>query len=162
MAIRPRDPPAGPRKRQPEAWISRILRIPNPPDKDLVLINFPRPSPLNPCSILRMHISARASAPRLADLRALAPIGARGHASSRNYNSFRTDKLSPSTEGSMRGSLSLTTPEGRAGTSRSPRTASASSPVSCSTRMSTLRSVCNGGPRWKQQKPLAIVTLKFH
>ena len=49
----------------------------------LLLFNFPRPSPLNPCLPLPVRISARASASRLADLRALAPIGARGHISSR-------------------------------------------------------------------------------
>ena len=83
-------------KSRPASCIFRIREFANPPEKDLVLVKFPAPSPLNPCSPLTVHISARASAPRLADLRALAPIGARGHTSSRNYNSFRTDKLIPS------------------------------------------------------------------
>ena len=66
------------KKRTPPCMF-RIRDLVNPREKDLVLVNFPRPSPLNPCLPLPVRISARASASRLADLRALAPIGARGH-----------------------------------------------------------------------------------
>ena len=74
---------------RPASCIFRIRESSNPREKDLVLVNFPRPSPLNPCLPLPVRISARASASRLADVRALAPIGARGHISS------RTDQLIP-------------------------------------------------------------------
>ena len=56
---------------------------PSPSAFKFIINELPAPSPLNPCLPLPVRISARASAPRLADLRALAPIGARGHISSR-------------------------------------------------------------------------------
>ena len=50
----------------------------------LLLVEFPARRPKLGCLFLSVRIFARASASRLADLRALAPIGARGHNGARS------------------------------------------------------------------------------
>ena len=60
-------------KGQTPSCIFRIRRIPNPRDKDIVLVNTPARRHKLRCLFLSVLIIARASASRLADLRALAP-----------------------------------------------------------------------------------------